>query len=152
MRRKDREQTAEFAWDVLARCPYGVLSLVDDDGLPYAVPVSPAALDGAVYFHAAKHGAKAKLMAGGAPACLVAVDDVVPLPAEYATEYASGVFRGPVSEVTDEAEKIAALRAIVEHYAAENLAGFQAAIDDELKRTAVWKISPTEVTGKARLA
>lgn len=152
MRRKDREQTAEFAWSVLRRCPYGVLSLVDADGLPYAVPVSPAAYEGAVYFHAAKHGTKAKVMAGGAQACLVVVDDVVPLPEEYATEYASGVFRGPVSEVTDEAEKIAALRAIVEHYASENLAGFQAALDDELKRTAVWKIIPIEVTGKARLA
>lgn len=61
MRRKDREQSEEFGWNVLETCPYAVLSTTDDEGLPYGIPVSPAVLDGAVYFHSAKHGTKSKL-------------------------------------------------------------------------------------------
>lgn len=151
MRRKDREQSEAFGWDVLETCPYAVLSTTDDAGRPYSIPVSPAVLNGAIYFHAAKHGEKARLLREHPDVCLVGVRDVVPLPEEYATEYASAVVRGTIAEVADDAERIAALRAIVERYAAENLASFDTALADELSRTVVWKITPTEVTAKARL-
>ena len=148
MRRKDREQSEEFGWNVLETCPYAVLSTTDDEGLPY---VSPAVLDGAVYFHSAKHGMKSKLLREHSDVCLVGVRDVVPLPEAYSTEYASAVMRGTVAEVTDDAERIAALRAIAERYAAENLGHFEAALAEELSRTLMWKITPTEITAKARL-
>lgn len=151
MRRKDREQSEEFGWNVLETCPYAVLSTTDDEGLPYGIPVSPAVLDGAVYFHSAKHGTKSKLLREHPDVCLVGVRDVVPLPEAYSTEYASAVVRGTVAEVTDDAEHIAALRAIAERYATENLGHFEAALAEELSRTLVWKIAPTEITAKARL-
>ena len=153
MRRKDREQTEDFAWDVLERCPYGVLSLIDRDGRPYAIPVSPAASNGAVYFHSAKHGEKAKIIAENPAGCLTAVTDVVPLPEEYATRYASAVFRGTLSLVEQGTDEwLSALHAIVDHYAPENQEHFDTAIADEGSRTAVWKLTPTEITAKARLA
>ena len=89
MRRKDREQSEEFGWNVLETCPYAVLSTTDDEGLPYGIPVSPAVLDGAVYFHSAKHGTKSKLLREHSDVCLVGVRDVVPLPEAYSTEYAA---------------------------------------------------------------
>ena len=151
MRRKDREQTAEFAWDVLERCPYGVLSLIDREGSPYAIPVSHAVLNGAVYFHSAKHGEKTKIMTANPAACLTGVVDVVPLPEEYATTYASAVVRGTMSLVEDPDEWTAALYAIVRRYAPENLGYFETALAEDSERTAVWKLTPTEITGKARL-
>ena len=141
MRRKDREQSEEFGWNVLETCPYAVLSTTDDEGLPYGIPVSPAVLDGAVYFHSAKHGTKSKLLREHPDVCLVGVRDVVPLPEAYSTEYASAVVRGTVAD----------LRAIAERYAAENLGHFEAALAEELSRTLVWKTTPTEITAKARL-
>ena len=51
MRRKDRELTEEEARAVLRRAEYGVLSLVTEDGAPYAVPMSYAAVGDAIYFH-----------------------------------------------------------------------------------------------------
>lgn len=152
MRRKDREQTVEFAWDVLERCPFGMLSLIDLEGRPYAIPVSPAVMDGAIYFHGAKHGEKAKIMAANPEACLTAVVDVVPLPEEYATRYASAVVKGTMSLVEQGTEEwLGALHAIVDHYAPENQAYFDTSIVEEGNRTAVWKLTPTEITGKARL-
>ena len=152
MRRKDREQTEEFGWDVLERCAYGVLSLVTPEGEPYAIPISPAVHDGAVYFHSAKHGQKSKIMAANPAACLVCVADDAPLPEEYAMLYASVVVKGTVALVEDEAERIAGLRAIVAHYAPDHGAKFDEAVADEGPRTAVWRITPSEVTAKARLA
>ena len=151
MRRKDREQSEEFGWNVLETCPYAVLSTTDDKGLPYGIPVSPAVLDGVIYFHSAKHGTKSKLLRKHPDVCLVGVRDVVPLPEAYSTEYASAVVRGTIAEVTDDAERIAAMHAIVERYAAENLAHFDTALAEELSHTLVWKITTTEITAKARL-
>ena len=112
MRRKDREQSEEFGWDVLETCPYAVLSTTDDAGLPYSIPVSAAVAGGAIYFHSAKHGTKSKLLRAHPAVCLVGVRDVVPLPEAYSTEYASAIVRGTIAEVTDDAERVTALQAI----------------------------------------
>lgn len=40
MRRKDREVSAEQAWEIVERCSYGVLAMTKPDGTPYAVPVN----------------------------------------------------------------------------------------------------------------
>ena len=151
MRRKDREQSEEFGWDVLETCPYAVLSTTDDAGLPYSLPVSAAVAGGAIYFHSAKHGTKSKLLRAHPAVCLVGVRDVVPVPEAYSTEYASAIVRGTIAEVTDDAERVTALQAIAKRYAGENLDHFKEALAEELPRTLVWKITPSELTAKARL-
>ena len=51
MRRKDRELMPEEAWEIVDRCADGVVSMVDDAGAPYAVPVNLVREDNRVYFH-----------------------------------------------------------------------------------------------------
>lgn len=68
MRRKDREQSEEFGWDVLETCPYAILSTTDDEGLPYSIPVSPAVLEGAIYVHSAK-AAQSRSFCASTPQC-----------------------------------------------------------------------------------
>ena len=41
MLRKDRERDAAFAWEVFQKAPYATLSLTDEAGKPYAIPISP---------------------------------------------------------------------------------------------------------------
>ena len=36
MRRKDREVSAEQAWEIVERCSYGVLAMTKPDGTPRA--------------------------------------------------------------------------------------------------------------------
>ena len=38
MRRKDREKSREFALEVTDKCEWAVLSMTDQEGMPYAVP------------------------------------------------------------------------------------------------------------------
>ena len=54
-------------------------------------------------------------------------------------------------EVTGEAEKIAALRALCRKLTPDRMDGFDAAVSKSLKVTSVWRISMEEVTGKAKL-
>ena len=53
MRRKDREVSAEKAWEIVERCSYGVLAMTKPDGTPYAVPVNFAREGNCLYIHCA---------------------------------------------------------------------------------------------------
>ena len=63
MLRKDRERDAAFAWEVFQKAPYATLSLTDEVGKPYAIPISPVVDEAyhVVYFHCAS------LLCGGHP-------------------------------------------------------------------------------------
>ena len=65
MLRKDRERDAAFAWEVFQKAPYATLSLTDEVGKPYAIPISPVVDEAyhVVYFHCAGHGEKWELLA-----------------------------------------------------------------------------------------
>lgn len=54
MRRKDREMPNKEALEVLAKCEYGVLSTIGEDGYPYGIPVNYAYDGEKIYFHCAK--------------------------------------------------------------------------------------------------
>ena len=51
MRRKDREMDENFAIELLDTCDYMTMSMVDEVGEAYAVPLSMARLDDKLYFH-----------------------------------------------------------------------------------------------------
>lgn len=67
MRRKDRELTAEQAWEVVDRCADGVVSMLDETGAPYAVPVNIVREENRVYFHSAMAGKKTDCMRKNPP-------------------------------------------------------------------------------------
>lgn len=150
MRRIDREMPPEFGWQVVDSCPYAVLSMVDNEGMPYAVPLSVARSGETVYFHSAMQGEKIDCLRANPDVCLVCVGAVSLLPKEFSAEYESAVLRGRAAEVLDENEKRLALRLISERYAAENMAEFPTMLEDFLKVTAVWRIDVTSITAKRR--
>ena len=69
---------------------------------------------------------------------------------KFTTRYTSAILTGTAREVTDEAEKIRALRAICEKYTPENMSRFDAAIAKSLSRTGIWRIDVTDITGKCK--
>ena len=70
MRRKDRELTPEQAWEIVDRCADGVVSMLDETGAPYAVPVNIVREDDRVYFHSAMAGKKADCMRKNPRVCV----------------------------------------------------------------------------------
>ena len=55
------------------------------------------------------------------------------------------------AEVEDPSEKSAALRALCQKVTPDHMEGFEAAVEQSLNVTAVWKVHMEEITGKAKL-
>lgn len=151
MRRKDRERDRDFALTVTDKCEYATLALVCADRTPYCVPITIVRIGNAVYFHGAKAGRKAELLARNPAVCLSCVGNTKRLADEFSTEYESAVVFGTASEVTDRAEKTAALRALCERHTPAFMGHFDSELERSFDVTAVWKIAIDEITGKAKV-
>lgn len=150
MRRKDREQTEEFAWEVTRQAPYACLSMVTPQGDPYLVPVSPAREGNCFYFHCAPEGKKAECLAAHPKVCLSFVTGVEPIPEQYTTRYRSALVFGVAKPVTEQEEKLLALKRICERYAPSAMEGYLKEAHRLLHRTAIWKVEVEGITGKEK--
>ncbi len=152
MIRKDREMPREFAETVIDRCEWAVLAVTGTDGSPYCTPVTIARDGGAVYFHSGKAvGRRTAALRTNSRVCVSCVGSTNRgFWGTFTTEYESAVFTGTASEVTDDAEKIHALRLICERHTPAYMKHFDQAIEKSLSITAVWKLTIEEITGKRK--
>lgn len=152
MRRKDRERDKEFAYDVIDRCQYGVAAMTGADALPYCVPLSLVRLEDKLYFHCALEGTKLELLRQNPQVCVSFVAFNQAAEDKFTTYFQSANVLGTACEVTDDQEKILALRALCEKLTPANMEAdnFQRAIAKSLPRTGVWSIQIREVTGKEK--
>lgn len=150
MRRKDRERDEEFAIGVIDSAPYGVAAFTDENGDPYAIPLSLVRIGKELYFHSAKAGTKNEIFKTEPRACVTFADNVIPATDAFTTGYDSAIVKGRLCEVTDDEEKVMALKKLSEHFCPGHMAKFGEAIEMSLGRTAVFKISMEEITGKQK--
>ena len=103
MHRQDRQLPQEEAWALLTQGTYGVLSVVGDEGWPYAVPMHYTVMDGQIYLHCAKTGYKLDAIARDDRVCFTVTlrEELVQ---DHATSlYESVVVLGRAALVTDQA-------------------------------------------------
>ena len=150
MRRKDREKSRGFALEVTDKCEWAVLSMTDQEGMPYAVPVTIVRDGDFVYFHTAKAGKKIDILNRNPQVCLVCVGDTERQTDSFTTLYESAVINGTICEVTEDEEKIHALRILCERHTPANMGQFDKEVARSLKITGIWKIHIKEITGKAK--
>ena len=156
MRRKDREMPSEWALEILDKAPFVTVSFTRPDGSPYGVPLSLARTDEKTfYFHCALEGDKMDCIAANPTVALSAVTTcaptVGPKDGNFTLQYKSAMAIGKAEVVTDEKEKIEALRAICLRFLPKHIDAFDASIARSLSRTAVVKITLTAPpTGKRK--
>ena len=150
MRRKDREMPETFAWAVANKCEWATLGLIDPSGEPYAIPISIACEDQHIYFHSAQSGLKIECLRNHEKVCVSCVCDTHRLPDAFTTDFESAALRGAAVEVTDEQEKVHALRLLCQRHTPTNMNHFDEAVSRSLFRTAVWRIDVVEITGKRK--
>ncbi|MDD7428902.1 MAG: pyridoxamine 5'-phosphate oxidase family protein [Oscillospiraceae bacterium] len=150
MRRKDREMSEEFALKVFDSCEYAVMSMTDEKGLPYCLPMSLARDGEYIYFHCAEEGTKIDILRKHPDVCITCAVNVHNAVDKFTVYYESAVIRGKAEEVTDRNEKIRGLNAICLKFTPSNMADFDNAIERSIGRTAVWKIRIEEITGKKK--
>ena len=85
MRRKDRQMTEDFAWEVVDRCEYAVIAMTAEDGTPYCLPVNVVREGRNIYFHSAMAGRKAESLRLHPRVCLTCVGENQVLPERYTT-------------------------------------------------------------------
>ncbi len=172
VRRKDREMSSDFGIEMIDRAQYGVLSMVDEKGEPYSIPLSIVRKDDTLYFHSAKEGRKVELFEREPKVSVVFVGNVkVPelytneelemisedkgaaaalASTVFTTEFESAVVSGTVRKVEDRVEKIEALRLICEKYTPSKLKFIHIAIEGGLERTNIYSIKIEEITAKRK--
>lgn len=150
MRRKDKERDAAFAWQVLRDAAYSVLAMTDADGTPYCVPVNHIAdpEHNAVYFHCAGAGRKWTILEKEPLVCLTAISRAELVPGEMTTAYDSAVVHGQAAVVRDSAEKLYALKLLVQALDPVSMSRAVLCAEHSMQRTMLVKIVPEITTGK----
>ncbi len=150
MRRKDREMDEEFGRRVIDGCEYGVAAMTDENGQPYAVALSLVRDGEKLYFHCAREGKKTDSLRKNPKVCVFFARNVKAAEDKFTTYFESAAVRGEAMEVTDDEEKVHALRLLCQKLTPSNMHDFDSAIARSLHRTAVWRIDIEEITAKRK--
>mgnify|MGYP000852411014 CR=1 FL=1 len=149
MRRKDREQSREFALSVIDSCEFASLACLNADGTPYCVPLSIAREGDALYFHCAAEGQKLDNIGKNPQVCISFVSESTPNEQTYSVKYASAIVTGSAHVITDDAQRRDALRLICARFAPSNPGPVEAYIDKYFARTCVVRVDIESITGKS---
>ncbi len=151
MRRTDRKLTDEETIRLFREAEYGVLSIADENNMPYGVPLSFALCENNMYFHCSAAGGK---KISGIEHCqnasFTVVDHTQLLPQQFATLYMSGIAYGTIGIVKDEAEKRKGIEAILRKYASDYMERGLEYIDHAIDKIYVLKFEIKKITGKGR--
>lgn len=140
---------------LLCRVQVGHLGTVGPDGYPMVKPLNFVYADGNIYFHSALEGEKIDHIRRDNRVCFEADLPIAyvkgtaadPCRAEYL--YQSVIIKGTAHIVKDRAEKITALRHLMEKYQPEG--GYGDFLELKLQITAVVRIDIEEMVGKEDL-
>lgn len=131
----------------------GHLAFVQD-GQPYAMPMLYARVDDTLYLHGSRLSRVMNEVGAGIPVCFTAtlVDGLVLARSAFhhSVNYRSVVVLGRARFVAEEAEKRAALDALVEHIVPGRTSEARGPSASELKATEVLALSCREASAKAR--
>lgn len=148
-------QERQLVEELLAGEPVGRLGTVGEDGYPMIKPLNFVYRQGLIYFHSAMEGEKIEAIRRDGRVCfevdvpIACVKGKGENPCKTGYLYRSVIIRGKARLVADLAEKVAALRALMEKY--EPQGGHGAFPEETLARTAVVRIEIAEMTGKEDL-
>ena len=149
MRRKRQALDAAACDEILYKGTNGVLALCGKDGAPYAVPMSYVYDGENIYFHGAKQGHKLDIIAENPTVsfCVVNMDQIVP--EKFTTFFKSVIVFGNIQVMTEDEEKLAAIRKLAKKYSPdETEEATMAEINSQWKPMCLLKLSPTHITGK----
>jgi len=130
------------------------LGIVEDGGQPFVIPTLHARSGDVVYCHGSTASRTLRALANGAPVCLTVslIDGLVLARSamHHSANYRSALLVGRARLVEDEAEKRAALEAVVEHIVPGRSRDVRAPTANELKATSVLAIPIEEASAKVR--
>ncbi len=162
IRRRDRGKDDAWVAAFLRRASYGFLATVDDEGQPFLnsnlFVFDDDGGDRRIYLHTHRTGRTRRNLEASERVAFSAVAMGRLLPAdealEFSVEYAGVVAFGTGRVVEDQGEARAALQLLLDKYAPHLRPGvdYRPTTDDELRRTAVYRIDVESWSGKQKEA
>lgn len=151
MRYAKRELPEADAWNIFETAEYCVVSTVDNDGMPYGVPLSFVRREDTLYFHSTNAGGhKLDDFLHDARACATVVVDVEALfNGDFTTRFGSAMAFGRIRRVEDSAEARKALVALCMKYLPAYRHEIGGALEHDFAKTAVFALEVETLTGKA---
>lgn len=155
MRRANKEiQDWTILIGLLQTCPVGRLGTIGKDGSPMVKPLNFSYHDNKIYFHSAPEGEKIDDIKRDNRICFevdlpiaLVKSRGIPCRAEYL--YRSVIVKGRAHIVDDPAERLAALRGLMEKYQPEG--GYGEFPEEKTAITGIVRIDIEDMTGKEDL-
>jgi nitroimidazol reductase NimA-like FMN-containing flavoprotein (pyridoxamine 5'-phosphate oxidase superfamily) len=124
------------------------------DGQPYAIPTTYGRIGDQLYVHGSSASRLLRTLAGGVPVCVtVTLLDGLVLARSvrmHSMNYRSVVILGTATAVIDRAERLTALRAVIEHAVPGRWREIRPPTDRELNETAIVRVPLDEASAKMR--
>ena len=151
MLRQDRVLSEDKALQLLRTAEYATLSMIDADGMPYAVPIS-FAFDGntSVYLHGAKTGKKLSCINYNNHVCCSIVGATSVQSEKFTSIFESIVLQAKAFVVTDEAERFQAMRLLLEKYSPQHIEKGIAFAANYMHETGVLRLDIVKMSGKSK--
>lgn len=151
MRRKKQALAEGEIVEVIRRNTYGVLSLCDEDGMPYGVPLNYAYANDRFYFHCAKTGYKNDIIGSGVKAALTIVDSDTVIPETFSTDYISIIARGTMKPITGDAA-MDAIVLLAAQLGIDDAVAQKKEIEGAFDRVEMFCFTPEVISGKMAMA
>ncbi len=149
MRRADRMMSESEVNGILSSSEYGSMAVLSANGYPYAVPVNFAFLDGSIYIHSAKEGAKIRAIEANSKASFTIVHKHEIVPMKFTSSYESVIAFGTVSIVDNQQKKIEVLTAFIQKYSSDYFEKGVNYVDADHSKTALLELKIQHATGKS---
>ena len=141
--------TEDIAWNILCECENGMISTLNPDGSPYAVPVNHVCLDGMIYIHGRRMGTKIDNIIRDPRVCFTVCEQEGyeyegDTACDTETIFRSAVVEGTARIIEDADEKRKVLRVLADRFGREA----KEIPEDRIGITSVIEIIPSKITGK----
>ena len=151
MYKSKRQLSDADTLDLLKKGDHGTLAVQGDDGYPYATPVNYILVGDKLYLHSAPYGYKIECLQRDPKCCFTAILSTEIIPSKITASFESVILTGQAVFVEDPAEK----RTVMENFVTQKHPGYEELgfrmIEKQLDKTAVIRIDPISMTGKAYL-
>ncbi|MGP1514790.1 MAG: pyridoxamine 5'-phosphate oxidase family protein [Bacteroidales bacterium] len=151
VRRQDRLLNEHRAVELLQNNEFGILSMIDDNGLPYAIPINFVwDKKNAIYIHCAMDGKKINALLKNTNVSFCIVGDVNLLSNKFTTEYESVIVKGKVELNISDNEKNMAIELLLAKFSPNDLVIGRKYAEKSFYRTRIIRIDVTEFSGKTK--
>ncbi|MFA6677132.1 MAG: pyridoxamine 5'-phosphate oxidase family protein [Bacteroidales bacterium] len=151
VRRQDRLLEESRAIELLKEGEYGYLSMVDEDGTAYGVPIN-FVWDGniSIYLHCAPQGRKLKCIQGNGAVSFTVVGKTKVASKKFTTAYESIVLKCRAYLGLEKEERLHGLKLFIAKYSPEDQVIGLKYIEKSFHRTEVIRLDIIECSGKTK--